>query len=68
NFHPPHFTKLPLNSVPRPSNRLSSAGEGVFTVSPKESQGVFYRKMNFSSQRLFSLQIALFSNNSCLRP
>ncbi|KGM90027.1 hypothetical protein rosmuc_00626, partial [Roseovarius mucosus DSM 17069] len=52
-----------LNSVPRPSNRLSSAGEGVFTGEPGESQGVFYRKMNFSSYRLFSLQIALFSSN-----
>ncbi|MGX0977139.1 hypothetical protein ACSSVY_002863, partial [Roseovarius sp. MBR-51] len=55
-------------SVPRPNNRLSSAGEGVFTVTPEESQPLFYRKMKFSSGRLFFLQMALFFNVSGMSP
>jgi hypothetical protein len=64
DYYPQNLPKHPPQSVPRPNNRLSSAGEGVFTVTPKESQELFYRKMKFSSRRPFFPQIALFSGNS----
>jgi hypothetical protein len=41
DFFPPNLPEHPPQSVPRPNNRLSSAGEGVFTVSPEESQELF---------------------------
>ncbi|MBW4976288.1 hypothetical protein KZZ08_21955, partial [Roseovarius mucosus] len=62
------FPRHPPKSVPRPSNRLSSAGEGVFTDEPGESQVLFYRKMKFSSRRLIFRQIALFYYISGMAP
>ncbi|MGX0977718.1 hypothetical protein ACSSVY_003453, partial [Roseovarius sp. MBR-51] len=42
-------------SVPRPNNRLSSAGEGVFTVTPEESQPLFSAfVIFFSKTRIFT--------------
>ncbi|WP_417728855.1 hypothetical protein, partial [Roseovarius sp.] len=51
-----------------PVSRLSSAGEGVFTAELGESQGLFYRKMNFSLIGLFFSQIALFSYVLSINP
>src|SRR6056297_85851 len=46
---------------PASQQHLSAAGEGAFTVTPKESQEVFFTKLQFSSSRRIFPRKASFS-------